>query len=190
MAGWGLWGSRPRRTGLSAATDGWDDAGRRAHLHRVVNLCRFLVRPGVSCLPSHVLGRVVRAAGNDFDARYGYPCLRLLKTGMRERVAANWAGETAGRGRQGRNGNAKGCYELDAGWRERFSEPLAPLDVGAGLDRKSWQEFGGAPLGDARLSARLVTCAHHQGAGRSQALRGEIEPRPTTVSSTSRTTRR
>ena len=59
------------------------------------------VAPGVSCLPSHVLGRVVRAAGNDFDARYGYPSLRLLKTGMRERVAANRAGETAGRGRQG-----------------------------------------------------------------------------------------
>ena len=30
--------------------------------------------------------------------------------------------------------------------------------------RKSWaeQEFGGALLGDARLSARLVTCARHQ----------------------------
>ena len=33
--------------------------------------------------------------------------------------------------------------------------------VGAGLDRESWQEFGGASLGDARLSARLVTCARH-----------------------------
>ena len=41
---------------------GWDDAHRCAHLHRVVGLCRFLIRPGVVChnLASHVLGRVVR----------------------------------------------------------------------------------------------------------------------------------
>ena len=142
------------------------------------------VAPGVSCLPSHVLGRVVRAARLRRTLR-----LPLLETFEDRHAgtsfqAANWAGETAGRGRQGHAATetpkAVYIYELDASWRERFSEPLAPLaplEVGAGPDRESWaeQEFGGAPLGDARLSARLVTCAHHQGAGRSQALRGEAK---------------
>ena len=38
---------------------------------------------------------------------------------------------------------------------------LAPLAPGDGLDAESWaqNEFGGAPLGDARLSARLVASA-------------------------------
>ena len=105
MAGWGLSGSRRRRTGLSAATVGWSDAGRRACLHRVVCLSRFLVRPGVECRTSHVLGSVVRRVGDDFEARYGYrPYLletfvdRHAGTGFQ---ASNWRGETAGRGRQG-----------------------------------------------------------------------------------------
>ena len=38
---------------------------------------------------------------------------------------------------------------------------LVPLAPGDGLDAESWaqNEFGGAPLGDARLSARLVASA-------------------------------
>ena len=53
---------------------GWDAARRRAHLHRVVGLSRFLIRPGVKCrnLASHVLGRVLRRLPADFEARYGY----------------------------------------------------------------------------------------------------------------------
>ena len=68
-------------------------------------------------------------------------------------------------------------YELDAGWQEhlRVPEPrLVPLEVGAGLDRENWaeQEFGGAPLGDARLSVRLVTCARHQAEAPMRAFTG------------------
>ena len=46
----------------------------RAHLHRVLGLCRLLVRPGIGCrnLASHVLGRVVRAVGDDCEGLYGY----------------------------------------------------------------------------------------------------------------------
>ena len=49
-----------RRLRSRDAWVGWDDAGRRAHLHRVLGLCRLLVRPGIVCrnLASHVLGRV------------------------------------------------------------------------------------------------------------------------------------
>ena len=49
---------------------GWNAAQRRAHLHRVVGLSRFLIRPGVECrnLASHVLGRLLRRLPADFEA--------------------------------------------------------------------------------------------------------------------------
>ncbi len=53
---------------------GWSDGQRTAHLHRVVCLSRFLIRPAVRCrhLASHVLGRVLRRVGADFQTSYGY----------------------------------------------------------------------------------------------------------------------
>ena len=98
---------------------GWDDAGRRAHLHRVLRLCRLLVRPGIECrnLASHVLGRVVRTVGDDCEGRYGYrPWLletfvdETEQTGASVR-AANWVrvGETCGRGRQDRTSERVWC---------------------------------------------------------------------------------
>ena len=161
---------------------GWDAARRRAHLHRVVGLSRFLIRRGVACrnLASHVLGRVLRRLPADFEARYGYaPYLvetfvDAAHSGASLR-ASNWRllGHTAGRGRQDRaNAAARGhkrvyVYELAPDWRQRLgvgagaalaSDPLAPGD---GLDSGAWaaNEFGAAPLGDARLSARLVETA-------------------------------
>ena len=38
-----------RRLRARDAWIGWDDTGRRSHLHRVLGLCRLLVRPGVAC---------------------------------------------------------------------------------------------------------------------------------------------
>ena len=171
-----------RRLQARDAWIGWDDTGRRNQLHRVVGLCRFLIRPGVACrnLASHVLGRVVRAVGTDFERRYGYRPW-LLETFVDEREhtgaswrAANWVrvGETAGRGRQDRtHATAKTrkavyMYELETAWRERLAVPapgVVPLALGDGLDAESWaaHEFGGAALGDARLSARLVASARH-----------------------------
>ena len=169
-----------RRLRARDAWIGWDDARRRARLHRVVGLCRFLIRPGVSCrnLASHVLGRVVRRVGEDFWYRHGYRPW-LLETFVDEREhtgtsfrAANWVrvGETCGRGRQDRahaaseTAKAVYLYELDRVWRDRLAAPpAAALTPGEGLDAASWaaNEFGGAPLGDARLSARLVESARH-----------------------------
>ena len=159
---------------------GWDDAGRRNQLHRVAGLCRFLIRPGVACrnLASHILGRVIRAVGADFERQYGYRPW-LLETFVDESEhagtswrAANWVrvGETAGRGRQDRSyavaetRKAVYMYALEPAWRERLAVPAAALVAlapGDGLDAESWaeNEFGGAPLGDARLSARLVASA-------------------------------
>ena len=165
---------------------GWDDAHRRAHLHRVVGLCRMLIRPGVACrnLASHVLGRAVRAVGEDFERLYGYRPW-LLETFVDETEhtgaslrAANWVrvGESGGRGRNDRTHGAPHTrkavylYALEPAWRERLALPapgLAPLAPGEGLDAESWagNEFAGAPLGDARLSARGgqgTLPAHHQ----------------------------
>ena len=172
---------------------GWDDAHRRTHLHRVLGLCRLLVRPGIACrnLASHVLGRAARAVGDDFERLYGYrPWLletfvdATAQTGASVR-AANWVrvGETSGRGRQDRTHAAAETrkavymYVLEPGWRDLLSVPtpgVAPLAVGDGLDAGSWaeNEFGGARLGDARLSARLVLSAGQMGESPTRAITG------------------
>ena len=182
-----------RRLRARDAWIGWDDARRRAHLHRVLGLCRLLVRPGVACrnLASHVLGRAARAVGDDCERLYGYrPWLletfvdETEQTGASVR-AANWVrvGETSGRGRQDRTHAASETrkavymYVLAPGWRDTLRAPapgVAPLGVGDGLDAASWadHEFGGARLGDARLSARLVLSAHLLGESPQRAMPG------------------
>ena len=112
----------------------------------------------------------------DFACRYGYsPWLvetfvdttQVAGTCYR---AANWirVGSSQGRGRQDREGAAaetvKDIYihVLVADFREQLGlgaeAGLGPLPVDAGLDPDTWaeREFGGAPLGDRRLSQRLV----------------------------------
>ena len=183
-----------RRLRSRDAWVGWDDTGRRAHLHRVLGLCRLLVRPGIVCrnLASHVLGRVVRAVGDDCEGRYGYrPWLletfvdETEQTGASVR-AANWVrvGETCGRGRGDRTHAVRAetrkavyMYALEPAWRARLAAPAAgvePLAAGDGLDAESWagHEFGGARLGDARLSARLVRSAQQMAESPLRAITG------------------
>ena len=159
---------------------GWSDGQRQAHLHRVLCLSRFLIRPAVQCrnLASHVLGRVLHRLPADFEARYRYrPWLVETFVGLAHDgasfKAANfvWVGHTAGRGRQdrahARAGTVKSVYmyELEPRWRRQLGlarVAAAPaLAPGDGLDSTQWtaNEFGGAPLGDKRLSARLVKSA-------------------------------
>ena len=159
---------------------GWSAEQRQAHLHRVLCLSRFLIRPGVQCrnLASQVLGQVLARVAEDFEARYRYrPWLVETFVGPAHDgasfKAANfvWVGQTAGRGRQDRD-HARArpvksvyMYELEPHWRRRLgvarvaaAPALAPAD---GLDSAAWtgNEFGGAPLGDQRLSVRLVKSA-------------------------------
>ena len=159
---------------------GWSAGQRQAHLHRVLCLSRFLIRPGVQCrnLASHVLGRVLHRLPADFEARYRYrPWLVETFVGLAHDgasfKAANfvWVGHTAGRGRQDRAHTRAGTvksvymYELEPRWRRQLGlarVAAAPaLAPGDGLDSTQWtaNEFGGAPLGDKRLSARLVKSA-------------------------------
>ena len=159
---------------------GWSDEQRRAHLHRVVCLSRFLIRPGVRCrhLASHVLGRVLRRVEEDFEARYHYRPWLVESFVSPEQdgisfKAANfvYVGHTAGRGRYDRH-HARArtvksvyMYELTTHWRCALGvaevDAMPSLNPGEGLDSAVWamNEFGGAPLGDRRLSARLIHSA-------------------------------
>ena len=159
---------------------GWSDEQRSAHLHRVVCLSRFLIRPAVRCrhLASHVLGRVLRRVEADFEARYHYrPWLvetfvEPAHEGASLR-AANFVcvGPTAGRGRcdrahdGARTVKSVYMYEFAAHWRRTLGvarvDTTPSLGPGEGLDSAQWaqNELGGAPLGDKRLSARLVRSA-------------------------------
>jgi len=160
---------------------GWDLETRRAHLHRVIALSRFLIRPDVHCrnLASRLLGLAMRKAPDDFEQRYGFRPWLVESfvdiscfSGTCYR-AANWVrvGRTQGRGRQGRHKETSETvkeiylYPLEKDFRVKLGLPadsgLGALDVGDGLGAETWaeKEFAGAPLGDKRLSNRLVDCA-------------------------------
>ncbi len=160
---------------------GWDAQTRRAHLDGIVGMSRLLIRPSVRCrnLASKALGLTVARLPRDFRQRYGYtPWLvesfvdRATHAGICYQ-AANWIklGPTRGRGRQDRaNRCARSIKDIYVyPLREDFRTPLglAPaagrgaLALGEGLDDAQWaaHEFGAAPLGDARLSRRLVEVA-------------------------------
>ena len=92
---------------------GWNEAQRRAGLHRVVNNTRFLIVPWVRCpnLGSKVLALCARRLGADFQARYGYAPV-LLETfvecgrftgGVYRAANWQWVGQTRGRGRNSRS---------------------------------------------------------------------------------------
>jgi len=160
---------------------GWDVRQRRAYLHTVVNMSRFLIRPSVHCtnLASRLLATAVQRLPDDFARLYNYrPWLiesfvdraRFLGTCYQ---AANWirVGRTQGRGRQDRFRQAAETikdiyvYPLEKDFRSKLGlaadaggSVLAPAE---GLEAETWaeKEFGGAPLGDARLSKRLVKVA-------------------------------
>lgn len=159
---------------------GWNVEIRRAHLHRVIALSRFLIRPDVHChnLASHLLGLVMRELPGDFERRYGLsPWLveSFVDTSCFSGTcyrAANWVrvGRTQGRGRQDRYMKMAETvkdiyvYPLEKDFRIKFGLPAdsgpGALRVADGLGADIWaeKEFGGAALGDKRLSSRLVDC--------------------------------
>ena len=173
---------------------GWDRATRQQYLHRVVGMARFLIRGSVRChnLASRVLGMALRVVATDYDTRYGYRPWVVESFVDTEQFlgtcyqAANWlaVGHSRGRGRQDRTHQAAKSvkaiyvYPLQPDWRARLGVPEPqgpePLQPGAGLDGPAWaeQEFGGAQLGDLRLSARLVESARTLGAAPGRAFSG------------------
>lgn len=159
---------------------GWSDRARAHNLDSVVCNSRFLIVPGIEVphLASHVLGLCVKRLALDWEARYGYRPLLLETFVERARFrgscyrAANWqhVGWSTGRGRQDAQRRHAlpvkdiYLYPLCGQWRERMCQE--PLGAQAkGLERQAkrappsdWaeQEFGAAPLGDARLRGRLI----------------------------------
>jgi hypothetical protein len=176
---------------------GWDAEQRRAHLHGVVCLSRFLIRPSVECrnLASRLLRLSLERLVEDFQQRYHHrPWLveSFLDTsrfpGASYR-AANWilVGQTQGRGRQDRFSEREKTikdiyvYPLEKDFRQRLGlakgAGLGPLGPADGMDNDTWaqQEFGGAPLGDARLSRRLVGIAEAKAEKPGRAFTGVAE---------------
>ena len=171
---------------------GWDVSQQRQHMHRVIGMSRFLIRPSVRChnLASMVLGMTLRSVAQDFEDQYRYRPW-LVESFVDSEFfagtcyqATNWVavGKTKGRGRQDReHQSAKTVkaiyvYPLEADFRARMGVPepvgLIALEPGQGLDGDAWasQEFGGAVLGDERLSQRLVDSARMQAAQPGQAF--------------------
>jgi len=176
---------------------GWDAEQRRAHLHRLVCLSRFLIRPSVQChnLASRLMSMSLQRLAEDFRKRYHYdPWLvesfvdTTSFSGSCYR-AANWVrvGQTQGRGRQDRFTQCPETikdiyvYPLEKDFRTRLGLPagagLGPLGPADGVDGEHWakQELGGAPLGDKRLSERLVEIAQAKAEQPGRAFSGVAE---------------
>lgn len=152
---------------------GWDDQTRQGNLDRVISNSRFYIHPSIQVphLASHVLGKTLRRVQGDWQSRYGRTPLlvetfveqgRFQGTSYR---ASNWlhVGTTAGRGRQDAAHAATlppkemYVYPLHRRWRELLGgslrqEPSLPVSGDWAV-----QEWGTAPLGDARLVERLIT---------------------------------
>lgn len=176
---------------------GWDRQQRQQYLHMVVGMARFLIRPVVSCsnLASKVLGMAMERIADDFEKRYAYRPLLVesfVDTGQYSGTsykAANWyqVGMTKGRGRQDRQCehalSVKAIYVhvLDREFRKRIGlasqAGLGALEPGDGLEGSRWaeQEFGGAPLGDKRLSRRLVEVAAAKAEDPGRAFSGVVD---------------
>src|SRR5213596_3346412 len=176
---------------------GWDGEQRRAHLHGVVSLSRFLIRSSVKCrnLASRLLSMSLERMVEDFQRRYHYrPWLveSFVDTSRFSGAcyrAANWilVGQSQGRGRQDRYSKHEKTikdiyvYPLEQDFRTRLGlaagAGLGPLGPADGVDGNNWakQEFGDAPLGDARLSGRLVEIAQSKAEKPGRAFTGVAE---------------
>lgn len=165
---------------------GWDLVARRENLYRIVNNSRFLIRPEVRVahLASHVLGQVLRRLTEDWQSRYGYRPV-LVETFVEQGrfrglsyQAANWQaiGLSTGRGRQDGAHQAKGplkaiwVYPLHKNFRQvlqampvcpRLAPPPARPLPAPRPPPTDWaeEEFGQAPLKEARLQRRLCVLA-------------------------------
>jgi hypothetical protein len=160
---------------------GWKDGAREQNLCRVVCNSRFLILPHVQVphLASHALGLALGQLAADFRGRYGYEPWLVETFIDRERFAgtcyraANFVevGVTQGRGRQDR-GHRGGSsvkrvlvYPLAGQARARLCEGPGAVESGraeaGAVAPVDWAEaeFGGARLGDERLSRRLCEIA-------------------------------
>jgi hypothetical protein len=103
------WSSAARHLGPRDRFIGWSPEARRRNIRFLAYNSRFLVMPWVrvSCLASHILGRMAVLVPRDWDRIYGHPVYYLETFVHSDRKgtcyrAANWIalGWTTGRGKQ------------------------------------------------------------------------------------------
>jgi len=103
------WSSAPRHIGCRDKFIGWPADIRKKNLHLIAYNSRFLIFPWVrvSCLASHLLGKMAKVLPVDWEKSYNHP-IHFLETFVdTERFkgtcykAANWIylGNTTGRGK-------------------------------------------------------------------------------------------
>jgi hypothetical protein len=103
------WSSAPRHIGCRDRFIGWSKEMREKHLSLMACNTRLLILPWVrvSCLASHILGKMARILPNDWEQIYNHPLYYLETFVDQERFlgtcyrAANWitVGQTTGRGK-------------------------------------------------------------------------------------------
>ncbi|MGH8711210.1 MAG: IS4 family transposase [Burkholderiales bacterium] len=174
---------------------GWNRDTRRQHLHRVINLSRFLIRSLLRCpnLASRVLSKALRRIGDDMELRYGYRPW-LVESFVEPThsgtcfQASNWieVGRTRGRGRQDRTNEkpetvkAIYLYPLERSFRAWMGIEIPvrqALEITTGLDGEQWaeHEFGTVQLGDERLNKRLVESARIQAEKPGESFSGAVQ---------------
>ena len=104
-----IYSSAPRHIGCRDRFIGWPAAVRRQNIHLIAYQSRFLILPWVhvSCLASHLLGRMARLLPSDWQQVYHHPVYFQETFVDLERFkgtcykAANWTflGKTTGRGK-------------------------------------------------------------------------------------------
>jgi hypothetical protein len=133
------WSSAPRHLGSRDRFIGWSAEARRQNIRFLAYNTRFLVMPWVSVehLASHLLSRMARVLGRDWERIYGHP-LYFLETFIdpqRDRGtcyrAANWIvlGRTTGRGKDCPNQRPNRSIKEVLGYplTPRFRELLAEV---------------------------------------------------------------
>ncbi|MCK4485807.1 MAG: DUF4338 domain-containing protein [Desulfobacterales bacterium] len=103
------WSSAPRHIGCRDKFIGWSADIRKKNLHLIAYNSRFLIFPWVrvSCLASHLLGRMAKVVPADWQRIYNHPVYFLETFVDTKRFkgtcykAANWIylGDTTGRGK-------------------------------------------------------------------------------------------
>ena len=145
LFGSAAWSTQPRDAFI-----GWDARQREAGLSRITNNTRFLIPQWVRVphLASHVLSRVARRIGDDWQAKYGHRVYLLETFVDRSRFlgtcyqAANWirVGHTQGRTRNDRYSTIQVpvkdvfVYPLTPHFRRELGIPILAGDE-AGTDR-------------------------------------------------------
>ncbi|MFM9025457.1 MAG: IS4 family transposase [Planctomycetaceae bacterium] len=176
-AGWiggASYSASARRVACRDAWIGWSEESLSANRNLVVNNSRFLIAPSVRVpnLASHVLSRLEKQLADDWDRAYAYRPVLLETYVEQERFsgtcyrAAGWSllGTTSARGRQGTGTSVKRMFvkPLVDDWQATLCRTAAgTIVIRDRLDRRpprNWieAELGGAELGDARLTARLL----------------------------------